>query len=140
MIFYIATKLENHENHNRLRDYLLGLGHQISYDWTNHGSVQGEGDARIAEVAAMQGVQDASVVIVLLPGGRGTHVELGAAWASSRRIFIHGPRAAEDGRECAFYHSPGVTETTYGPTITHHEGSLAELALDVQGWVQEGMA
>ena len=126
--------------HKQLSANLIDLVHEITYDWTQHGSVQDDGPERIAEVAAAEsrGVYLADAVIVLLPGGRGTHAELGMAYALGKRIFIHGPRAGEDGRECAFYYAqPGsLSSPTIPPIITHHEGTLAELAIAVQKWAQ----
>lgn len=112
--FYIATRLENAAGHREIRDRLLQMGWACSYDWTVHGSVQREGKERIAEVARMEeaGVRSADIVIVLLPGGRGTQAELGMAIALRKPIFIfadpeHG-FFAQDERTCAFYHAPTV--------------------------------
>lgn len=81
MRYYIATALERAADHTLVRDAMAAAGHQITYDWTAHGSVQSEGLDRIREVAEAEtrGVLDADLVIVLLPGGRGTHAELGIA-------------------------------------------------------------
>lgn len=114
MKYYIATKLENHQAHNNLRDWLTLFRAECTYDWTSHGPVYRHGVDRIREVANLetQGVLDADVVIVLWPGGRGTHVELGMAIAAGKRVFL---MSAVDGHHeaspetCAFYHHPLVT-------------------------------
>lgn len=116
MRYYIATRLENHAAHNQVRDWLTTLGHEITYDWTQHGPVWSAGIERLREVATLeeQGVRDADVVIVLLtdpPSGRGTHVELGLALARRIPIVIHTPSsrlAGADPDTCAFYHRPSV--------------------------------
>lgn len=114
MKFYIATRLENHAQHNRVRDALVAAGHQITYDWTAHGPVWRAGLDRIREVAVLErkGVRDADFVVVLLPGGRGTHAELGMALAYQTPCYVW----SEDLRQfqacsetCAFYHDPLVT-------------------------------
>ena len=113
MKYYIATKLENHAEHNRVRDALNLIGHEITYDWTAHGPVYRDGLARIVEVAEAetQGVLEADWVVVLWPGGRGTHVELGIALGSDKLIaFVsdvedHHIASTET---CAFYHHPQV--------------------------------
>jgi len=110
MKIYIATKLEQADTHNRVRDAFVAAGHQITYDWTTHGSVKQEGYERISEVAQaeMQGVKNADVVVMLLPGGRGTHVELGMAAAWGKPIvLVASPRTGlfhPDDRTCAFYY------------------------------------
>lgn len=114
MRVYIATALERAADHNRVRDVLVARGHAITYDWTAHGSVKDEGEARIAEVAALEaaGVRAADVVVVLLPGGRGTHAELGMAIALGKPIVVVGVptgRFFEVGAPtCAFYYAPTV--------------------------------
>lgn len=113
MRYYIATKLENHAEHNRLRDLLDARGHCITYDWTFHGPVFRDGLNRIREVAILEamGTMNAEVVIMLWPGGRGTHVELGMAIASGSQVHIisdvegHHEASSET---CAFYHHPAV--------------------------------
>lgn len=108
MKYYIATKLENHLAHNQLRDQLQEQGHEITYDWTTHNAVYREGLARIKEVIDLeiQGVLAADTVIVLWPGGRGTHVELGIAIAAKKNIIFMSPienhhRASPE--ICGFY-------------------------------------
>ena len=114
MKFYIATRLASRAQRvARLLEQLFGDA--LSYDWTEHGSVQDDGAERIAQVAAAEcnGVKGADYVVVLLPGGRGTHVELGIAVGCSRPTFVfagqHAAHLGEDERTCAFYHAPGVT-------------------------------
>ena len=65
----------------------------------------------------------ADLVIVLLPGGRGTHTELGIAIGAGIPILLHtedeGLLSGSSGRTCAFYHYSKVG---------HFTGPLAELA------------
>jgi nucleoside 2-deoxyribosyltransferase len=130
MKYYIATRLENHVQHNALRDLLNGMGHSITYDWTLHGPVWKRGIETIRQVAANEenGIHDADVVFVLLPGGRGTHVELGMAiavntsviiWSSNKDTLTASPET------CAFYHSNNVRHAS--DTIE----SLAEMINDL---------
>lgn len=111
---YIASRLERWFGVRRLRDALLKRGVAVTYDWTVHGSVQHLGEARIAEVAEAEarGVIDADLVVVLLPGGRGTHTELGIAIGAEVPVVLVADEAGfagADGHICAFYHHPLVT-------------------------------
>lgn len=114
MKFYIATSLSRATAHRIVRDALKGCGHEISYDWTLHGSVKSVSKERLQEVALLEldGVSEADFVIVLLPGGNGTHLELGFSIARGKRVFLHtedfltfelGPQTN------AFYHHPDIT-------------------------------
>jgi len=113
MKYYIATSIERAPLHNIVRDGLQKLGHEIAYDWTTHGSVKHTSTARLAEVAHFesQGILASDFVLVLLPGGKGTHVELGLSIASGKMVYLHSedPNLFEIGPQvCAFYHHPRV--------------------------------
>jgi len=79
MKFYIATSLDNAEQHNAVRDALVAQGHTITHDWTQCGVDKGPSveELRKRGDADIEGVLQADLLIVLLPGGKGTHVELG---------------------------------------------------------------
>lgn len=60
----------------------------------------------------LDGISEADFVVVLLPGGKGTHLELGFAMARGKRIFLHSEDSSvfELGPQTnAFYHHPDVT-------------------------------
>ena len=113
MKYYIATKLENHAEHNRLMAALNDLGHECTYDWTVHGPVYEKGLGRVRAVAVLEalGVKEADEVIVLWPGGRGTHVELGIALGAGKPVnFISAVEGHHEAtvETCAFFHHPLV--------------------------------
>jgi nucleoside 2-deoxyribosyltransferase len=114
MKYYIATSLSRTQAHHKVRDALERLGHEISYDWTLHGSVKSVSKERLGEVAVLEleGVSEADFVVILLPGGGGTHLELGFAIAKGKKVFLHSedPLLFELGPQTnAFYHHPHVT-------------------------------
>lgn len=104
---YIASRLENAAAVRELRDELAKRDVALTYDWTAHGSVQGQGAERMREVAHAEakGVEDADLVIVLLPGGRGTHVEIGIAIGNGVDILLVGEQEpnVQGAHDCAFY-------------------------------------
>jgi hypothetical protein len=117
--FYIASSLDNAPMVRRLASVLLSHGHVLTYDWTAHGAVYRAEQTASENVAVMQetarreikGVTSADIVIVLLPGGRGTHIEMGAALASGKRVLVVGctDKVAGAGpNPCAFYFHPRV--------------------------------
>jgi nucleoside 2-deoxyribosyltransferase len=115
MKFYIATSLSRAADHKLVREALRNCGHEISYDWTLHGSVKSVSKQRLSQVAQLElaGVAEADFVVVLLPGGHGTHLELGFAIAQEKRVFLHTADASlfELGPQTiAFYHHPAVTQ------------------------------
>lgn len=117
--FYIATSLENVVGHHAIRNVLLERGLILTYDWTTHGTAWPRGSAYVRNVirAEQAGVRDADFVIVLLPGGKGTHVELGMALALNKPVLLVGDPADKDplsflrceGPFCGFWISDGVS-------------------------------
>lgn len=110
MRFYVATALKNVERAKRVIETMVRNGHEQVYDWTEHGDIRGEGRERMSEVAfnEIRAVRDAELVLVLLPGGFGTHTELGAAIASrsNKRIILWSETGDEfnyDERTVDFY-------------------------------------
>lgn len=108
---YVASRLENAEAVRALMAALSSRGVEITYDWTEHGSVQGQGAERMREVARSEaaGVELADLAVVLLPGGRGTHTEIGIAIGAGVPVLLVGEQPGD--YDCAFYHHPGVTRT-----------------------------
>lgn len=136
MKFYIATGLANHAAHNAVRDALAALGHEITYDWTTHGPVwrQGKAVIRTTSVAETDGVRAADFVVVLLPGGRGTHAELGMALAFGKPTLIACGDAAmfeASPETCAFYHHPrAVPLVSIDPLEIATNADIAAAELD----------
>jgi len=133
--FYVATQLERAAFQRRLASVLSSRGWELTYDWAVHGSVQSEGPDRIREVALAEskGVAEADVVVVLLPGARGTHTELGMAIGLGKPIVLHAEDEpgflAQYGRTCGFYHHPlvrrvqGPWETSIASIVEAMEGA-----------------
>ncbi len=131
--FYIATKLERADDHNVVRDALHDIGHRITYDWTVHGSVKNDGVKRIAEVAVLekQGVLDADYVVVLLPGGRGTHAELGMALAANKPVFAHA-----DPKHKFFGSSEATSAFYHDPLVHPYECPVSVFVIRIMDWAE----
>ena len=95
MTFYVASGVANCSRVNEAAAALAANGHYRTYDWTTHGSVKDTSDAFKRMVAASEagGVAGAELVVLLLPGGKGTHTALplpapaGAASSSGRKTL-----------------------------------------------------
>lgn len=114
--FYVATGLSRAKDQNVVRDALVARGHELTYDWSAHGdSPKFESMAVLKDVALaeIEGVLASDVLVVLLPGGGGTHVELGVALSVGKPVIIHSeePTPFRLGKKTkAFYHHPQVRQ------------------------------
>ena len=112
--YYLASGLENVAAVAAMTSAMEAAGFTRSYNWSAHGSVQHQGLDKVREVALQEtlGVQSAQFTLVVLPGGSGTHVELGMALAYGQNVYIYGPqdryRGTPERGTCAFYHHPNV--------------------------------
>lgn len=89
MKFYIGSSIKNYELVNKYSKVLKENGWIHTYDWVKNIN----GDISIKELAEYakkekQGIIDSDVVIILLPAGRGTHIELGISIALNKKIFF----------------------------------------------------
>jgi nucleoside 2-deoxyribosyltransferase len=136
MKFYIATSLSRVGAHQRVRDDLKNCGHEISYDWTLHSSVKSVSKERLQEIAVLEleGVSEADFVIVLLPGGNGTHLELGFSLASGKRVFLH----SED--SLAFELGPQANAFYHHPDIIRLHCSLGDVGMKVHSLLMQAAA
>jgi len=107
--FYLSTQKDRNAEAAPLLEALKAKGWDRTFDWADReASTESEyADLAVAEIA---GIRDADVVIVILPGGRGTHVEIGAALAMGKPVIIHAPnrKTLETPYPCAFHYHPSV--------------------------------
>jgi nucleoside 2-deoxyribosyltransferase len=108
--FYVSSRKDRSTQANALSDALKVHGWERTFTWSDQGGAGPEGHATIA-VAELEGVREADVLIVLLPGGFGTHVEIGAALALGKPVILHAPNheTLADPYPCVFHSHPAVT-------------------------------
>ena len=116
MNFYVASGLINRERVAQVVEWLKARGGTPAYDWTRHGDVRSQGEERMQAVSQneVNAVCESDLVLALLPGGKGTHIELGIALATraNKRILLWSETGAEFGGgqdTCVFYHHPALT-------------------------------
>ena len=89
MKFYIGSGFKNCELVNYYSKILENNGWKHTYNWTkNISNYETIEDLIEYSKLEQKGINDADVVIILLPAGRGTHIELGMALALNKKIFL----------------------------------------------------
>lgn len=113
MHFYIASALKNAKQVSLYAEKLKACGWHLTYDWTK--DIDDEiTPKRLAAYAAAEqkALVDSDLVVVVLPAGRGAHVELGMALALHKRIFLCATNETDFQLEntVAFYEMPGIVK------------------------------
>lgn len=127
---YVATGYARRHIAKSVMDELARRGFTITYDWTGHVEAELsdiEGRARIGE-ADLDGVRRADIVVILLPGGQGTHTELGVALGMNTPVLLVAadPDLVDNAAHpLPFYYAVGVTRLV---------GTAASLSLF--GWLE----
>ncbi|WP_144558401.1 group-specific protein [Shouchella miscanthi] len=126
MTFYIASSFRNVEAVRTLATSLQKLGYTQTYDWTQHQRASEAQELKTIGELEKQAVERARFFILLLPAGKGSHVELGLALATNKPIIIHSPpRTTID--PSTFYYLNGVT---------HSNSELSDLPTIIDEWVR----
>lgn len=120
MKFYIASGLQNKEVVRDVANQLKEKGHIHTYDWTKNEHISTIEELREIGQKEKEAVLEADTVIVLLPGGKGTHIELGLALGQEKKIYLYSPTSD--------INQPHVTSTFYHlPEVEKVIGSIEEL-------------
>ena len=113
--FYVASSFRNIVNVRYVVQTLESKGYVNTYDWTQNAAARDAGRVTVGDLRSIgrrerDAVMGADVVVILLPGGKSTHVELGIAIAQGRRTILHSPDEVINNLETtsAFYHLPEV--------------------------------
>jgi nucleoside 2-deoxyribosyltransferase len=120
MKFYIASSLINIENVRQVAENLKARGFQHTCDWTTNSNIDSITKLRKIGEEEVSGVLAADAVIVMIPAGKGSHVELGIALGAGKKIHLYSStnELNEIKNTCSFYHVDSVEQKI---------GSLADL-------------
>ena len=91
MKYYIATSFHNKEAHKECRRFFSDRGDELTFDWTVYSFIPDPYVMYTIATKEIDAVKAADFVVVLLPGGRGTHTEFGAALALGKPVFVVAP-------------------------------------------------
>ncbi|QFF97641.1 group-specific protein [Psychrobacillus glaciei] len=125
MKFYVGSGLKNKEQVREVGGKLKNIGWNQTFDWTHNEQANNLADLMHIGTQEKEAIKDADYVIILLPGGKGSHIELGMAIALQKQIFLYSPHGEAMDMETTstFYHLPEVNICT---------GSVDELISVIQ--------
>lgn len=119
MKFYISSSFDNRDV-VRVASFLFNQSEFINtYDWTLHDKAVTFEEFRMIGVEEERGIKDADFFVILLPAGKGSHIELGMALALNKRIYLYSPDEE--------IYNLDTTETYYfHPEIRPFVGQMAD--------------
>lgn len=111
MKFYIGSGFKNAELVNEFSKKLQNYGWQHTYNWAEN-IKENETIEDLIEYSKLEqkGIEEADAVIIILPAGRGTHIELGMAIALNKKIYLYSSQKEEFDIENTvnFYQIPSI--------------------------------
>lgn len=121
MKFYMASGFQNKELVQKVaQDIEIQLGWERTYDWTQNIRAQTIVALTDIGIKEYEGVLNADVVIVILPGGKGCHTEMGIAIGSQKHLLLYDPDRTLDNLD-------NVTTFYFLPQIRRWNGDINEL-------------
>lgn len=114
--FYIASRFGNKDTVRYVAQYLKDKGFCHTYDWTKNERALTYTDLETIGSREKCAIIESDFVIVLLPAGKGSHIELGIALGQGKKIYLYSPdKSVNDfATTSTFYHLPEV-EKVVGP-------------------------
>lgn len=113
MKFYIASSLKNKALVQYVSLKLLSEGYTHTYDWTINQRATTTAQLHRIGTLEKDAIAACDIFILLLPAGKGSHVELGMALALGKRIYIYATEEIDPATASTFYFVDGV-ERIYG--------------------------
>jgi nucleoside 2-deoxyribosyltransferase len=110
MKFYIASSLKNKDEVRYVSEKLKNKGNFHTYDWTKNERALTIEELEVIGLKEKKAVIEADVIIVLLPAGKGSHIELGIAIGLGKKVFLYSRNEEVNNFETTstFYHLPEV--------------------------------
>lgn len=110
MKFYLASGFSNKHLVRNVSEQLKREGYIHTYDWTENDRASTVEELQHIGQCEKDAIIDSDVVIVILPGGKGSHVELGMALGLRKRVILFSPgdEIYDFESTTTFYHLPEV--------------------------------
>ncbi|GIN84591.1 hypothetical protein J6TS2_09770 [Heyndrickxia sporothermodurans] len=118
--FYVASSFKNIDTVRFISKQLINKGYIQTYDWTKNEGVSTINDLKKIGQEEKNAVMGADFIIVVLPAGKGSHIELGIAIGKGKKVYLYSPNNEVNDFEkiTTFYHLPEIELCT---------GSIKEL-------------
>lgn len=108
--FYIASSFANKEAVQAAANLLMEKGFVQTFDWTANLRASTIDELQVYGELERTAVLEADFLVVILPGGKGSHVEMGIAAGQRKTVYLLSETADFFGFDVAstFYYLPEV--------------------------------
>lgn len=110
MKFYIASSFSNKQAVRQVSEELKSKGFVHTYDWTKN--ERASSFEQLSKVGNFEkdAVMEADFMIILLPAGKGSHIEFGIALGQGKPIYLYSSDEEVNNFDTTstFYHLPQV--------------------------------
>lgn len=108
--FYVASSFKNIETVRYVSNELISKGYIHTYDWTKNARASTFEELKEIGRQERNALMEEDFIIVLLPAGKGSHIEFGIALAQGKRIYLYSQNEEVNNFETTstFYHLPQV--------------------------------
>ncbi|TYS16167.1 group-specific protein [Rossellomorea vietnamensis] len=110
MKFYTASSFKNIESVRNINQELQRIGYIHTYDWTQNDRASSREELERIGREEKRAVMESDFIIVLLPAGKGSHIELGIALGLGKKVFLYSLENADLASTSTFYHLPEVEQ------------------------------
>ncbi|MFC4737162.1 group-specific protein [Bacillus daqingensis] len=123
--FYVASSFSNKDAVRYVSSQLQACGWRHTYDWTKNERAATFAELKEIGTFEKEAVAAADVFIMLLPAGKGSHIEMGMALGMGKHVYLFSETDAVNDFETTstFYHLSDVQQVI---------GSLDELIARIQ--------
>lgn len=110
MKFYVASSFKNIDQVRYVCKKLKDKGFIHTYDWTQNECATTFTELEEIGLKEKNAVMEADFIVVLLPAGKGSHIELGIALGQGKKIYLFSPNEEVNNfaTTSTFYHLPEV--------------------------------
>ncbi|WP_261134316.1 nucleoside 2-deoxyribosyltransferase [Bacillus sp. Marseille-Q3570] len=114
MKFYIASSFKNIDIVRYISEQLIAKGYIQTFDWTKHEKASTFEELKQIGEQEKDAVIESDFIVVILPAGKGSHIELGIALGLNKKVILFSPNneVYDFSATSTFYHLPEVDHVT----------------------------
>lgn len=108
--FYVASSFKNKDTVRFVCQHLKNKGFIQTYDWTINERASTIDELKNIGYEEREAVLESDFLIVILPAGKGSHIELGIALGQRKKIYLYSSVGEINNIDTTstFYHLPEV--------------------------------